>query len=137
MLSACMLTPRPSPSCSGVCAVVAATSGSRPRSSTASTRSDPWCWAGRSSGRSPTPPRCFGARGGGGATFGTAPALESRLPPVGPMVLGGPIFWPLADAPEVLRFVADFALDAPDELGIMMTTRLAPPAPFLPPEQYG
>lgn len=53
------------------------------------------------------------------------------------MVLGGPIFWPLADTPKVLRFVSDFAREAPDELGIVMTMRHAPPAPFVPPDQYG
>jgi FAD/FMN-containing dehydrogenase len=84
-----------------------------------------------------TEPELFWGLRGGGGNFGIATALEYRLHPVGPMVLGGPIFWPLADAPEVLRFIADFALDAPDELGITMTTRLAPPAPFLPPERYG
>lgn len=78
----------------------------------------------------------WGLRGGGG-NFGIATAFEYRLHPVGPLVLAGPIFWPLADAPAVLRFVRDFALQARDELGITITARLAPPMPFLPPEQYG
>jgi FAD/FMN-containing dehydrogenase len=78
----------------------------------------------------------WGLRGGGG-NFGIATAFEYRLHPVGPIVLGGPIFWPLADAPEVLRFVRDFAPQAPDELGIVMFGRLAPPGPLIPPEQYG
>jgi hypothetical protein len=29
------------------------------------------------------------------------------------MVLGGPVFWPLDDAPKVLRFLRDFAAEAP------------------------
>jgi hypothetical protein len=78
----------------------------------------------------------WGLRGGGG-NFGIATALEYRLHPVGPIVLGGPIFWPLRDAPEVLRFLRDFAPQAPDELGITVALRLAPPMPFLPPDQYG
>lgn len=78
----------------------------------------------------------WGLRGGGG-NFGIATSLEYRLHPVGPIVLGGPIFWPLADAPEVLRCVRDFAPGAPDELGITIAVRLAPPMPFLPPEEYG
>ncbi|HEX2037920.1 MAG TPA: FAD-binding protein, partial [Chloroflexota bacterium] len=77
----------------------------------------------------------WGLRGGGG-NFGIATALEYRLHPVGPLVLGGPIFWPLSGAAEVLRFVRDAAPEAPDELGITITARLAPPLPFLPPEQY-
>jgi FAD/FMN-containing dehydrogenase len=78
----------------------------------------------------------WGLRGGGG-NFGIATTLEYRLHAVGPIVLGGPVFWPLRDAPEVLRFLRDFAPDAPDELGITITLRLAPPTPFLPSEQYG
>jgi FAD/FMN-containing dehydrogenase len=78
----------------------------------------------------------WGLRGGGG-NFGIATAFEYRLHPVGPMLLGGPIFWPIADAPEVLRFVRDFGPQAPDELSIVMFGRLAPPGPLVPPEQYG
>ena len=59
----------------------------------------------------------WGLRGGGG-NFGIATAFEYDLHPVGPIVLGGPIFWPLEQAPEVLRFLREFAPGAPDELGI-------------------
>jgi FAD/FMN-containing dehydrogenase len=78
----------------------------------------------------------WGLRGGGG-NFGIATAFEYRLHPVGPMVLGGPIFWPLADAPQVLRLLRDFAPQAPDELGMAFFARLAPPGPLVPPEHYG
>jgi FAD/FMN-containing dehydrogenase len=78
----------------------------------------------------------WGLRGGGG-NFGVVTTFEYRLHPVGPLVLGGPIFWSLAAAPEVLQAVRDFAPEAPDELGITIAARLAPPAPFLPPEQHG
>ena len=78
----------------------------------------------------------WGLRGGGG-NFGVATAFTYRLHRLGPLVLGGPIFWPLADAPAVLRLVDELAAEAPDELGITFTTRLAPPLPFLPTEQYG
>ena len=78
----------------------------------------------------------WGLRGGGG-NFGIATRFEYDLHPVGPMVLGGPIFWPLAEGPEVLRSLRDFAPNAPDELGITIVLRLAPPMPFLHPEQYG
>jgi FAD/FMN-containing dehydrogenase len=74
---------------------------------------------------------------GGGGNFGIATSFEYDLHPVGPMVLGGPIFWPLADGPEVLRALRDFAPGAPDELGISIVLRLAPPMPLLPAEQYG
>ncbi|HVL31744.1 MAG TPA: FAD-binding oxidoreductase, partial [Solirubrobacteraceae bacterium] len=78
----------------------------------------------------------WGLRGGGG-NFGIATSLEYDLHPVGPMVLAGPVFWPLADAHAVLRAVRDLAPGAPDELGISIVLRLAPPMPFLAPEQYG
>jgi FAD/FMN-containing dehydrogenase len=84
-----------------------------------------------------TEPELFWGLRGGGGNFGIVTAFEYRLHPVGPMVLGGPIFWPLADAPEVLRFLRGFAPEAPDELGITIAARLAPPMPFLPAEQYG
>jgi FAD/FMN-containing dehydrogenase len=78
----------------------------------------------------------WGLRGGGG-NFGIATAFRYRLHPLGPMVLGGPIFWPLADAPEVLRFARDLAREAPDALGLVMFARLAPSGPLVPPEHYG
>jgi hypothetical protein len=78
----------------------------------------------------------WGLRGGGG-NFGIATTLEYRLHQVGPMVLGGPVVWPLADASAVLGFVNDFAAEAPDDLGITIAARLAPPMPIVPPEQYG
>jgi FAD/FMN-containing dehydrogenase len=78
----------------------------------------------------------WGLRGGGG-NFGIATSFEYQLHPVGPMVLGGPIFWPLAQGPDVLRVLRDFAPDAPDALGVTIVLRLAPPLPFLPAEQYG
>jgi hypothetical protein len=78
----------------------------------------------------------WGLRGGGG-NFGIATALEYRLHPVGPIVLGGPIFWPLADAPRVLRVLDELVPEAPDELGISIAIMPAPPLPFLPPEQFG
>ena len=84
-----------------------------------------------------TEPELFWGLRGGGGNFGVATALEYRLHPVGPLALGGPIFWPLADAPEVLRFLRDFAPEAPDELGITMSMMLAPPLPFMPPTQFG
>jgi hypothetical protein len=84
-----------------------------------------------------TEPELFWGLRGGGGNFGIATALEYRLHPVGPIVLGGPIFWNLADAPEVLRFVRDLAADAPDELGITIALMLAPPLPFLPADRIG
>jgi hypothetical protein len=82
------------------------------------------------------PELLWGLRGGGG-NFGIAAAFEYRLHPVGPFVLGGPIFWPLADAPAVLRRLQEYAPEAPDELGMSLAMMLAPPVPFLRPDQFG
>jgi len=78
----------------------------------------------------------WGLRGGGG-NFGVATAFEYRLHPVGPLGYGGPVFWPLSEAPQVLRVLREYAPEAPDELGITMSMMLAPPLPFLPPDQFG
>jgi FAD/FMN-containing dehydrogenase len=84
-----------------------------------------------------TDPDLFWGLRGGGGNFGIATALRYRLHPVGPLVLGGPIVWPLRQAGEVLRFLRDFAPQAPDALGIALSARMAPPAPFMPPERVG
>lgn len=78
----------------------------------------------------------WGLRGGGG-NFGIATAFTYRLHPVGPLVLGGPMFWPIAQAPEVLAYLREFAAAAPDELGITTVARLAPPMPLLAPQHHG
>ena len=78
----------------------------------------------------------WGLRGGGG-NFGIATAFEYRLHPVGPMVLGGPIAWPLEDGPAVLKAVNEIAAEAPDELGISPAITPAPPAPFVPVDRIG
>ena len=78
----------------------------------------------------------WGVRGGGG-NLGIVTSFEYRLHPVGPTVLAGPIFYPLEDAPEVLRFYREFAAAAPDELTTIFNLRVAPPLPFLPQEVHG
>jgi len=78
----------------------------------------------------------WGLRGGGG-NFGVATSFEYQMHPVGPIVLGGPIVWPLEQAPEVLGVVHEFMADPPDEAGALAVLRLAPPAPFVPPEHFG
>ncbi len=82
------------------------------------------------------PELLWGLRGGGG-NFGIVTAFEYDLHAVGPIVLGGPIFWPLEQAATVLRFLREFAPTAPDALGIAIVAMLAPPMPFLPAERYG
>jgi FAD/FMN-containing dehydrogenase len=56
----------------------------------------------------------WGLRGGGG-NFGVVTSFEYRLHPVGP-VLAGMVLYPIAKAPEVLRFYREYARGCPDEL---------------------
>jgi FAD/FMN-containing dehydrogenase len=78
----------------------------------------------------------WGVRSGGG-NFGIVTSFEYRLHPVGPTVLAGPIFHPLEDAPEVLRFYREFAAAAPNELTTIFELSVAPPLPFLPQDVHG
>jgi FAD/FMN-containing dehydrogenase len=78
----------------------------------------------------------WGLRGAGG-NFGIVTEFVFRLHPVGPTVLAGPIFWPIEEAPRLLRFYRDWILDAPDELMTIVIHRKAPPLPFVPTELQG
>lgn len=77
----------------------------------------------------------WGLRGGGG-NFGIATAFEVTLHPAG-IVLGGAVFYELAEAESVLKEYARYALTAPDELTSMALLMAAPPAPFIPPAKQG
>ncbi len=78
----------------------------------------------------------WGLRGGGG-NFGIVTEFEFRLNPVGPILLGGPIYWPMESSPNVLRFYRDWIADAPDELTTIVFHRTAPALPAVPPEIRG
>src|SRR5262245_42753616 len=86
--------------------------------------------------QSVNPDLFWGVRGGGG-NFGIVTSFEYRLHPVGPTVLAGPIFHPLEDAPEILRFYREFAAAASDELTTIFELSVAPPVPFLPQHVHG
>jgi hypothetical protein len=85
---------------------------------------------------SENPELFWGLRGGGG-NFGIVTEFEFRLNPVGPIVLAGPIFWPIEEAPNVLRFYREWIAEAPDELMTIVTNRKAPPLSFVPQELHG
>ena len=57
----------------------------------------------------------WGVRGGGG-NFGVVTSFEFHLHPMQRTVVGGEMIWPLEQARDVLRFYADYAMNAPDEL---------------------
>jgi hypothetical protein len=78
----------------------------------------------------------WGVRGGGG-NFGIVTEFEFRLNPIGPIVLAGPILWPMEESPNVLRFYREWITDVPDELTTIVLHRKAPPLPVIPEELHG
>jgi FAD binding domain/Berberine and berberine like len=74
---------------------------------------------------------------GAGPNFGVVTEFEFRLNELGPIVVAGPIAWPMEKSPEVLRFYRDWLADAPDELMTIIIHRKAPPLPFVPEEFHG
>jgi len=60
----------------------------------------------------------WGLQGGSG-NFGVATSLEFQLHPVGPIMFGGMVFYPLEVAEEVLAQFRDFMATAPDNLAAM------------------
>ncbi len=78
----------------------------------------------------------WGLRGGGG-NFGVVTEFEFRLHPVGPIVTGGMLLYPRAQAPELIRTYRDFMAKAPDQVcgGLALIT--APPEEFVPEELRG
>jgi FAD/FMN-containing dehydrogenase len=78
----------------------------------------------------------WGVRGGGG-NFGIVTEFEFDCVPLGTQVLAGPIFWPMEQSGEVLRFYRDWVADAPEDLMTIVVHRKAPPLPFVPQELHG
>src|SRR5881396_490384 len=78
----------------------------------------------------------WGVRGGGG-NFGIVTEFEFRLNPVGPIVMAGPIFWPMDESGQVLRFYRDWITDVPDDLTTIVVHRRIPPLPAIPKEFHG
>ena len=78
----------------------------------------------------------WGLRGGGG-NFGVVTSFEFALHEVGPTVLSGLVFYPAAEAEQVLRGYREAAAAAPDELTTLVNLTMAPPVPFLPEAVHG
>lgn len=69
---------------------------------------------------------------GGGGSFGVVTALEMKLHPVGPEVLGGVALFAIDRAPEVLRTFRDVMNGAPDELSLACAFITAPEEEDIP-----
>ncbi len=78
----------------------------------------------------------FWALRGGGGNFGVVTSLEYRLHPVKD-IYGGPMFFELEHAGDVLRFYREFIADAPEQFGGFPAWQIAPPLPFIPEDRHG
>jgi FAD/FMN-containing dehydrogenase len=81
-------------------------------------------------------PDLFWAIRGGGGNFGVVTSFEFRLHPVKD-IYGGPMFFELDKAGDVLRFYREFIQDAPEQLGVFPAYQIAPPLPFIPEDRHG
>mgnify|MGYP001191819875 CR=1 FL=1 len=79
----------------------------------------------------------FWAIRGGGGNFGIVTSFQFRAHVVGPDVWFLATIYPIAQAGRVLRFVHDFMLDAPEDLGVLVTLWSAPQDEPIPTEHRG
>ncbi|MCH7901652.1 MAG: FAD-binding oxidoreductase [Acidobacteria bacterium] len=78
----------------------------------------------------------FWAVRGGGGNFGVLTNLEYRLHPVD-MIYGGPMFFEVDSARDVLNLYREFIADAPEQFGGFFGWQIAPPLPFIPEDRHG
>jgi hypothetical protein len=82
-------------------------------------------------------PDLFWALRGGGGTFGVVTHFTYALHPVGPIVYGGYLGWPLEQSKDVYLAVREHLADAPEDLWVQIIFCTAPVADFIPPELQG
>jgi hypothetical protein len=70
----------------------------------------------------------WGLRGGGG-NFGVVTAIEYRVHPMNPVILGGNVLWPLSQARDVMRFYRDITPTAPEEVHLELGLLPTPDGP--------
>jgi FAD/FMN-containing dehydrogenase len=78
----------------------------------------------------------FWAIRGGGGNFGVLTSLEYRVHPI-KEIYGGPMFFELEEAGNVLRFYRDYIADASEQMGLFPAFQIAPPLPFIPEDRHG
>jgi FAD/FMN-containing dehydrogenase len=81
-------------------------------------------------------PDLFWALRGGGGNFGVVTSFEFDLHPVSD-IYGGPMFFELDDAEQLLRTWPDWLSDAPRAMGGFPAFHIAPPLPFIPEDRVG
>ena len=78
----------------------------------------------------------FWALRGGGGNFGVVTNFEYALHPV-KNIVGGPMFFEVEDAADVMRAFDGYISRAPRELGAFFAWQIAPPLPFIPEDRHG
>jgi FAD/FMN-containing dehydrogenase len=78
----------------------------------------------------------FWAIRGGGGNFGVVTSFEFRLHPVKD-IYGGPMFFELKYAGDLLRFFREYIASAPEAMGAFPAFQIAPPLPFIPENRHG
>ena len=73
---------------------------------------------------------------GGSGNFGVATTLDFQLHPLD-QVYGGPMFFELEHARDLLEWYRDFIVDAPEQFGGFPAFQIAPPLPFIPEDRHG
>ncbi|PXY29122.1 oxidoreductase [Prauserella sp. PE36] len=73
---------------------------------------------------------------GGSGNFGVVVSFEFRLHPVAD-IYGGPMFFELDAAGDLLRTYREYISTAPEQLGGFPAFQIAPPLPFIPEERHG
>ena len=71
----------------------------------------------------------WGLRGGGG-NFGVVTAIEYRVHPMDPTILGGNILWPMDQARDVMRHYRDIAPTAPEAMHLEVSLAWTPQGPM-------
>src|SRR5689334_11804470 len=84
-------------------------------------------------------PDLFSALRGGGRNFGVVTSFTFRCHPIGQhgTIIGGPVFYDLADTAEGMRWYRDLVPSLPEELGGWIALLTLPPAPPFPQELWG
>jgi FAD/FMN-containing dehydrogenase len=78
----------------------------------------------------------WGIRGGGG-NFGVVTSFEFDVHPLGPVILGGLLVFPLEKAEEAMPVYSELVADPPDELSTAAVLLTAPPEEFVPAHLHG
>lgn len=76
-------------------------------------------------------PDIFWAIRGGGGNFGVVTSFLFRLHPI-KTVIGGPMFWPMDRAKEIMQWYREFLPNAPHELNGFFAFLIVPPGPPFP-----